>query len=146
MKKNFNVIQIKGIRGLMLAGLVVCCLFAGFVVFPGWVVMHLWNYISSYFMQMPNIYLAQGVLLWAIVVVAYFTFRKEKVVVCVKNPQGLSEEELKEVFANVKRQSQEDPILQAMLKARDAELKIKSEEVIKQSETEATLPSESNQP
>ena len=146
MKKNLNVIQIKGIRGLILAGLVVVCLFAGFVVFPGWVMMHLWNYISSFVSQMPNIYLVQGVLLWAIVVVAYFTFRKERVVVCLKNPQGLSEDELKEVFANIKKQSEEDPILQAMLKARDAELKLKSQEIIKQSETDATLPSESKQP
>ena len=31
MKKNINVIQIKGIRGLIIAGFVVTCLFAGFV-------------------------------------------------------------------------------------------------------------------
>ena len=45
----------------------------------------------------------------------------------MKSPQGLSEEELKAVFADVKRQSLEDPILQAMLKAREAELKYKEQ-------------------
>ena len=35
MKKNLKVIQIKGIRGLILAGLVVICLAAGFIAFPG---------------------------------------------------------------------------------------------------------------
>gem|GEM_PF-4782601 len=45
--------------------------------------------------------------------------------VCFKTPKGLSEDELKEVFADLKKQSQEDPILQAMLKAREAELKVK---------------------
>ena len=143
MKKNLNIIQIKGVKGLIFAGIVVCCLFAGFIVFPGWVWMNIWNFIASKFTEIPSIGLFQGVLLWGIIVGTYFTFRKERVVVCVKNPQGLSEEELKSVFADIKKQSQEDPILQAMLKAREAELKIKSQEITP-SETEATLPSESN--
>lgn len=128
MKKNLNVIQIKGIRGLIIAGLVVCCLAAGFIAFPGWVGMHIWNFISAQVESMPAIGLFQGILLWGIIIAAYFTFRKEKVVVCMKTPQGLSEEELKAVFADVKKQAQEDPILQAMLKAREAELKYKAQE------------------
>jgi len=67
-------------------------------------------------------------LLWGIILAAYFVFRKERVVVCMKSPQGLSEEELKAVFADIKKQSLEDPILQAMLKAREAELKYKAQE------------------
>ena len=125
MKKNLKVIQIKGIRGLILAGLVVICLAAGFVAFPGLVCMHVWNWVASYFLAVPNIGLIQGVLLWAIMVVAYFVFRKERVVVCVKSPQGLSEEELKMVLADMKKQAQEDPMFQALMKAREAELKYK---------------------
>ncbi len=126
--KKMNVIQIKGVKGLILAGFVVCCLIAGFVGFPGLLSMNIWNYMVSCGMAMPNIGLFQGILLWGIIVASYFLFRKEKVVVCMKSPQGLSEEELKAVFANVKRQSLEDPILQAMLKAREAELKYKAQE------------------
>lgn len=128
MKKNLNVIQIKGIRGLIIAGLVVCCLAAGFIAFPGWVGMHIWNFVAAQVESIPAIGLFQGILLWGIIIAAYFTFRKEKVVVCMKTPQGLSEEELKAVFADVKKQAQEDPILQAMLKAREAELKYKAQE------------------
>ena len=40
----------------------------------------------------------------------------------------MNEDELKAVFADIKKQSIEDPILQAMLKAREAELKIKAQE------------------
>ena len=115
MKKNLNIIQIKGVKGLIFAGIVVCCLFAGFIVFPGWVWMNIWNFIASKFVEIPAIGLFQGVLLWGIMVATYFTFRKERVVVCVKNPQGLSEEELKSVFADIKKQSQEDPILKQCL-------------------------------
>ena len=138
MKKRMNVIQIKGVRGIMLAAFVVCCLAAGFIVFPGWLCMGLWNYISEYFYSLPPIGLFQGVLLWAILVSSYFIFRKESVVVCMRTPQGLSEEELKSVFENAKRQAFEDPILQAMLKAREAELKYKAQQGANQEESEST--------
>lgn len=124
--KKMNVIQIKGVRGLILAGFVVSCLIAGFIAFPGLVSMYVWNYIASFSLAVPTIGLFQGILLWGILLASYFIFRKERVIVCMKSPQGLSEEELKSVFANVKRQSLEDPILQAMLKAREAELKYKA--------------------
>lgn len=128
MRNNLNVIQIRGIRGLIIAGLVVCCLAAGFIVFPGWVGMHLWNIAASYIENLPAIGLIQGVLLWGIIIASYFTFKKDRVVVCFKSPKGLNEDELKAVFADIKKQSIEDPILQAMLKAREAELKIKTQE------------------
>ena len=136
MKKKLNVIQIKGIRGLILAGFVVCCLAAGFIVFPGWVGMQAWNLVSTNTGAMPAIGLVQGVLLWGILAVSYFIFRKEKVVVCMKTPQGLSEDELKAVFADIKKQSLEDPILQAMMKAREAEMKYKAQQELESKETE----------
>ena len=125
MKKNLNIIQIKGIKGLIFAGFVVTCLAAGFIAFPGWVCMQLWNIIASYTTSIPMIGILQGLLLWGILVVAYMVFRKERVVVCVKTPQGLSEEELKMVLADMKKQAQEDPMFQALMKAREAELKYK---------------------
>lgn len=138
MRNNLNVIQIRGIRGLIIAGLVVCCLAAGFIVFPGWVGMHLWNIAASYIENLPAIGLIQGVLLWGIIIASYFTLKKDRVVVCFKSPKGLNDDELKAVFADIKKQSVEDPILQAMLKAREAELKIKTQE------TEETENSEDN--
>ena len=126
MKKNLNVIHIKGIKGLIFAAFVVICLTAGFIAFPGLLWMHIWNWGANNLISIPQIGLIQGVLLWAIILTAYFIFRKEKVVVCVKSPKGLSEEELKAVFADIKKQSEEDPRLKAILKAREADLKIKT--------------------
>lgn len=136
MKKNLNVIRINGIRGLAIALMVVTCLAAGFIVFPGWVWMHLWNFAAPYLM-VPAIGLFQGVLLWGIIIGVYLTFRKNKLIICFKTPQGLNEEELKAVFADIKKQSQEDPVLKAMLKAREAELKCQQEK-----ETENSVKSE----
>ena len=128
MKKNLNVIQIKGIRGLILLGMALCCLFAGFVVFPGWIAMQVWNYLASFNTNIPSIGIFQGILLWAIIIASYFTFRKERLVVCMKTPEGLSEDELRAVFADMKKQAQDDKIIQAMMKARDTELKLKNAE------------------
>lgn len=130
MKNKLNVIQIRGIRGLVIAGFSVCCLAAGFIAFPGWMLMQGWNALAASLENIPTIGLFQGVLLWGIIAVSYFIFRKEKVVVCMKSPQGLSEEELKAVFADMKRHAKEDPILHAMMKAREAELKYKSQQEI----------------
>ena len=128
MKKNLNVIQIKGVKGLIMLVMVGCCLVAGFIVFPGWVAMNIWNVLVSLVNNAPSIGIIQGVLLWGIIVASYFTFRKERVVVCMKTPQGLNEEELKAVFADIKKQTQDDKIIQAMLKARETELKLNEKE------------------
>ena len=136
MKKKLNVIQIRGIRGLILAGFVVTCLVAGFIVFPGWICMQLWNFIAGQFLSIPAIGITQGGLLWAIILTSYFVFRKEPLIVCMKSPQGLDEEELKAVFADIKKQSIEDPILQAMMKAREAELKYKAQQTLDNKESD----------
>lgn len=128
MKKNLNVIQIKGVKGLIMLVMVGCCLVAGFIVFPGWVAMNIWNVLASLVNNAPSIGIIQGVLLWGIIVASYFTFIKERVVVCMKTPQGLNEEELKAVFADIKKQTQDDKIIQAMLKARETELKLNEKE------------------
>ena len=124
MKKNLNVIQIRGIKGIIILALVLCCLTAGFIVFPGWIAMQVWNYVAGVTNFVPLIGIFQGVLLWGIIIASYLTFKKNRIVVCVKTPKGLNEEELKAVFADMKKNSADDKIVQAMLKAREAELKI----------------------
>ena len=126
MKKNFNVIQIKGFRGIIYLAFIGICLAVGFGWFPGWVCMHGWNYAAAYFTQIPAIGILQGILLWGILAASYFTFRKDKLVVCMKASEGLNEEELRAVFADMKKQIQNDKFLKDMIKAHNAELKIKN--------------------
>ena len=136
MKHNMNVIEIRGIRGLIITGGAICCLAVGFIGFPGWIFMHLWNYLASFAIDIPSIGIVQGILLWGIVIASYFAFKKDKFIVCVKSPKGLSEDELKSVFANLKESTKQDIVLQSMLKAREAELKLESENKNTESKTE----------
>jgi len=134
MKRNFNVIQIRGFRGIVMAGFIVICLAVGFIAFPGWVCMHLWNYISTFTQTMPAIGVAQGLLLWGILAVSYFLLRKNRLVVCFRAPESLSEEELREVYSDIKKHSESDPVLQAMMKAKEAEIKAQIETMLKENE------------
>lgn len=136
MKHNMNVIEIRGIRGLIITGGAICCLAVGFIGFPGWVLMHLWNYFASFSLNVPAIGIIQGILLWGIAIASYFAFKKDKFIVCFKTPQGLSEEELKSVFADLKDSTKEDLILKSMLKARETELKLKAGEMKSEEQTE----------
>ena len=142
MKKNLNVIQIKGFRGILYLAFLGCCFVAGFGWFPGWVCMKLWNLAALHFYQIPQIGIIQGLLLWGIIVASYFTFRKEKLVVCMKTSEGLSEEELKTVFEDIKKQTNEEMFLKNLLKAREAELKIKNLNECNISKTDSKDPEE----
>ena len=138
MKHNMNVIEIRGIRGIIIAGCAICCLAVGFIGFPGWIMMHIWNFGASYALTVPSIGIIQGILLWGIIIASYLIFKKDKFIVCVKTPKGLSEDELKSVFADLKESTKQDIVLQSMLKARETELKLKAEKTdeVESEETE----------
>ena len=126
MKRNFNVIQIKGFMGIIYLAFIGVCLAAGFGWFPGWVCMKLWNFGTLYVSQIPAIGIFQGILLWGIIAASYYTFRKDKLVVFMNASEGLSEEELKAIFADMKKQAREDTFIKNMLKSRSAELRIRN--------------------
>ncbi len=102
MRKNLRVIQINGFRGICLALAILACLIAGFIVFPGLVVMTAWNFISAKTMLIPPLGIIQGVLLWGIMVVSYMIIKKRHVMVSFKTPTELSDEELDEVMERIK--------------------------------------------
>ncbi len=127
MKKNFNVIQINGIRGLIMAGGIVACLFAGFVMFPGMVMKTVWNFISANVGVIPQIATLQGVLLWGIVVVSYFAFRRKGFMVEFKSADDLSRDEMDEVMQRIRMERQSDILAKALMNAKKMEEEAKEE-------------------
>ena len=127
MKKNFNVIQINGIKGLIMAGGIVACLFAGFVMFPGMVMKTVWNIISSSIGIIPQIATLQGVLLWGIVVVSYFAFRRKGFMVEFKSADDLSRDEMDEVMQRIRMERQSDILTKALMKKKKMEDEAKKE-------------------
>ena len=127
MKKNFNVIQINGIKGLIMAGGIVACLFAGFVMFPGMVMKTVWNIISSSIGIIPQIATLQGVLLWGIVVVSYFAFRRKGFMVEFKSADDLSRDEMDKVMQRIRMERQSDILTKALMNAKKMEDEAKKE-------------------
>jgi len=103
MRKNTRVIQITGFRGLLLIIFIGVCLTAGFVAFPGYAAMKLWNRFDDW---IPAINLIQGTLLWAIIaIIIYMANRKNKYLVTMRHSTELTEEELQKVMDKIKLQA-----------------------------------------
>lgn len=101
-----KIIQIDGFKGLITAAFIGVCLFAGFVVFPGMVAMHLWNkYLAALYM-FPVLNLLQGVLLWGIVAISYCILSKKGLAVSFRDTPELSDRELDMIMKRARIQSQ----------------------------------------
>ena len=86
-----KVVKIDGFKGIFAAVFMGVCLFAGFVIFPGMVAMHLWNkYLVNLFM-FPVLNLLQGVLLWGIVAITTFILAKDEMPISFQETKGLSD-------------------------------------------------------
>ena len=118
MKRKFNVIQINGFRGLIMAAGIVACLIAGFIAFPGLVMKSVWNLVSTYSGAIPSISIMQGVLLWGITVVACLAFKKKGMFVEFKSTNDLSQAEMDEVMQRIRIQRQMDIMTKAMMNAK----------------------------
>ena len=126
MKNRFNVIQINGIKGIIFLAGAVVCLIAGFVVFPGLVMKTGWNLISNMTGALPQIGALQGILLWGIIVVAYFTFKKKGFFVEFKSAHELSSEEMDSVMRRIRAERKSDIIARSIMRAKEMEIEAKN--------------------
>lgn len=118
MKKKARVIQISGLRGILLVVFIGTCLCAGFVAFPSICAMHIWNYIAN-FISIPLINIYQGAMLWAIIAISGFIINdKEKFLVefSASNDE-LSEKDMQKLMERVKLQSQAQALNSMILKS-----------------------------
>lgn len=107
MNKNFKIVQVHGLSGLLIIGFIAIGLFAGFIIFPIWAVMHLWNYIVAKTILEPQINYYQSTLLWsAVILIAYVYFRKN-VSIKIQKEDKADYSELNEVISDLKEDDKE---------------------------------------
>ncbi len=138
MNKNFKVITINGIRGILAAIFIVLGLIAGFIISPGWVCMHLWNYIfeDSNTVALMNIY--QGIMLWAIIALSLYALNNKKALIGFGSYQGLSPEQIKDLM---KRAKQSEAKMMNDIEAINKEIKMELEKkIVSDKEQEITKP------
>ena len=101
-----KIIKIDGFKGLITALFMIACLFAGFVISPGVVMMYLWNKYLVNLAQFPMLDVFQGVLLWGIISVSYIIITKGRCAVSFKQAPELSDPEMNMIIKNAKIYSQ----------------------------------------
>ena len=72
MKKNIKIVEINGLRGIFLIAYAIICAAAGFILFPAWVIMSMWNWFGVYVYSLPHMNLVHGFILYAIIVLIAF--------------------------------------------------------------------------
>lgn len=112
-----KIFQINGFRGLLTAAFIVCCLFAGFVIFPGIVAMFLWNKYLVNLLLFPTLNIFQGVLLWGITAISYYIISNGKLPVSIETPESLSDAELSMIMKKAHISSDLRKINQIMQKS-----------------------------
>jgi len=134
-----KIIQIDGIRGLITALFIGVCLFAGFVIFPGYVSMHLWNKYLVNLCTFPVLNLFQGVLLWGIVAISYSIVSKKGLAVSFKTTPELTDAELDSIIKSAKINSQVRMMSRMISKADKVDIKkveIKNNNISKSEEVQ----------
>lgn len=128
MKRNTRIIQISGLRGILMVVFIATCLAAGFVAFPSLVAMHVWNYATQY-ISLPLINFWQGLMLWAIVAISGFILNDRKKYLVAYSPKtNLNDEEVKKILETVKLQSQARALNSMILKSVNEQQKDKKPE------------------
>lgn len=85
MNKNIRIIDVNGIMGLLLFMFILMCLGVGFIVFPGFLFMAIWNFVSEMTFMIPEINFLQGEILWAIIFISFCLLTNNKVMVTMVN-------------------------------------------------------------
>ncbi len=102
MNKKFNVIKLSGLKGVLLILFLIGCLCAGFLIFPGWICMHIWNFISSfaasYMYEIPKMNMIHGMMLWGIIALSTYALNKNNF--CISfNSFSPNEERLQKIIS-----------------------------------------------
>ena len=102
MNRNFRVITINGIRGIIAAIFIVLGLIAGFIVSPGWVCMKVWNYAFENSNIIAQMHLIQGILLWSIIALTLYALNNRKELIGFGSYSGLNPEQIRDIMERAK--------------------------------------------
>lgn len=107
MNKKYSVIKINGFKGLVLALFIVGCLIAGFIIFPGWICMNIWNYIAGFFNTMPVMNMVHGSMLWCIIALSVYALNKDNLAISfgTATQRTPNEEKIKEIIKHFNEQN-----------------------------------------
>lgn len=119
MKKKARILQVSGFRGIVFFMFLISGLVMGFVISPGFIAMGIWNHLSATYGAVPLINIFQGVLLWAMIALAFYMTNNKKNCLSFHQATQLDDKELKDLMEKVKLQSQAKNINSMILNSED---------------------------
>lgn len=134
MKKNFKVITINGIRGILAVIFIALGLIAGFIISPGWLCMTVWNHYFSNSTIVNSMNLFQGILLWTMIALTLYALNGKHQLIGFGNYPVNSREQFREIMNKAKL---EESQLIRELEKRINDIKNESPQVIMPKDLEA---------
>jgi len=107
MNKNFKVIQISGLSGILLVGIVFTGLFCGFMLFPIWVVMMGWNAVVANTFHGPAINYIQAALLWTAIILSLYILLKNSISIRIQKEDNFEQRDIKDIINEIKEKDLE---------------------------------------
>lgn len=107
MHKRGRIIEIRGFKGILTAIFIFCCIVTGFTVFPGFIAMNIWNLLTPYINNMPQMNLLHGVMLWAICFLIWFAFKGKMPSMHFGCAPAMNDEEIREFVEQIKKEQQQ---------------------------------------
>ena len=102
MNKNFKVITINGIRGIITLVFIVIGLIAGFIISPGWACMKIWNHVFENSNTISTMNLFEGIILWAIIALVLYALNNRRPLIGFGSYPKLTPEQIREILRRAK--------------------------------------------
>jgi predicted membrane protein len=102
MNKNFKIIQISGLSGILLVGIIFTGLFCGFILFPIWVVMLGWNAVIPSTFQGPVINYLQASLLWMAIILTLYILLRNSISIRFQKENCFDQRDIKDIVNEIR--------------------------------------------
>ncbi|MEI7475244.1 MAG: hypothetical protein WCK67_10765 [bacterium] len=79
MNKNYNIIHINSLTGIIVVLLLISGFICGFILLPVWVVKNIWNMLVGQMLNGPIIQYYQAALLWVLIALGLYMNNKNAI-------------------------------------------------------------------
>lgn len=101
MNKNFKVVQINGLSGILILGFISTGVFCGFIIFPIWIIMNAWNIVVGEALHGPVINYFQSLLLWFAIILSLYLILRNSISIKIQKEEYLEPKDIKDIIGEV---------------------------------------------
>lgn len=107
MNKNFKIVQISGISGILLAVILISGILCGFMFFPVWLVMTGWNSLITKSFNVPVINIMQAGLLWSAILITMYILLRNSISIRIQKEDPFEKRDISDIITEMKEKEAE---------------------------------------